>query len=160
MDRIHKRFGRARLSLPARFTEATHEAMVFLIECAQRILDIEVYEKERPPFAPRLTYELYNSFVVEVMKAGASATGLLANTSEHAIFLEFGTDDEGTGKHFIPLVSAGALHWVNPMTGQSMFSKGHWVQGIKPIHFMERALSENRAGVAAIYRKSLEGLFT
>ncbi len=162
---VRKQLSQARQRAQKAMQDATGEALLFLEAKAQEILDAEVYHKAREPYAPPLTYELYRAFVHLVQKVGAggvigkSLMGELVNTSPVGPFLEYGTDDEGTGEHFIPVVNAGALHFFNPATGASAFSKGHFVHGVKPIHFMERALTDHEGAVVAIYRRHLSGVF-
>ena len=50
---------------------------------------------------------------------------------EYAEFLEF-----GTSPHFIAPVNKKALRWINKLTREVFFSKGHMVAGIQPrLHF-------------------------
>ncbi len=70
-------------------------------------------------------------------------------------------DDEGTGKHFVPIGGKGFLAWMDGETGEIAFDKkGHEVHGIKPIRFMSRALSEHRDEVLAIYHRHFTGIFS
>ena len=157
---VQKQLRQARARAQVLMREAMGEALILLEDKAQGILDGEIYQKARAPYAEQPTYELYHAFVQKVARTGLGLEGELSNTSPHAGFLEFGTDDEGTGKHLIPLVVAKALHWVNAETGEDMFAAGGvMVQGIKPIHFMERALTENRSEVIAIFQAKLSTLF-
>lgn len=48
--------------------------------------------------------------------------------------------DLGTADHFIAPVRASALHWIDPVTGEDRFSKGHTVSGIVASHFTAAAL--------------------
>lgn len=158
-DVFKKRLETARANLPRVMHEATVESLELLEKAAKEFLDREIYDKARGEFAEPLDKEkegsLYASFVREVAAEGATVVrGLLLNTSPHAGFIEHGTDNEGTGSHFVPVVNAGALHWMNPATGESVFAKGGvMVKGIHPYRFMERALHENRAKIKAIYAK-------
>lgn len=135
--------------------EATEEALLFIEAKAQENLRKDVYDKPRQPFAPALTGELFNSWVHELAELAGGVIGTITNTSGHAAFLEHGTDDAGTGKHWVGAVSAGALHWFNPATGESMFSSGHFVSGIVPLHFLENAVQDHRREIAAIYRAAV-----
>ena len=157
---VRKLLRQARARAQVMMREAMGEALILLEDKAQGVLDAEIYHKARAPYADQLTYELYNAFVQKVARTGLGLEGELSNTSPHAGFLEFGTDDEGTGKHLIPVVVAKALHWVNAETGEDMFAAGGvMVQGIKPIHFMERALNENRGEIIAIFQAKLSTIF-
>lgn len=151
-------------AIPACLHAATAEALEFLEGAAQRILDAEVYDKTRPEFAPPLDKNaadsLYQAFTRALEATGAAAVrGTLANTSGHAGFLEWGTDDEGTGHHFVGPAAGAALKWIDPRTGAEVYDKGHEVSGIHPIRFMQRALEGNREAVADIYRRHFRGLF-
>lgn len=139
---------------------ATQESLIFLEGKAQEILDAEIYHKAREPYEPELTLDLYRAFVHSLQTVGVRGLkGELVNTSPHAVFLEFGTDDEGTGEHFVPAATGGVLHFINPFTGANAFSKGHFVHGIHPIRFMERALREHEADVIAIFQRHLAAVF-
>jgi len=160
MDALKTRIRTAQARIPDAMEKATWEALQFLEQQAQINLDVGIYEKTRPPYADRPTYELYNAFVQDVIKVGTGDYGgILGNTSPHAPFIEHGTDDEGLGEHFVAPVKAKALHWLDPETGENLFSKGHWVSGIKPLRFMERALIEHEQQVIDIYALWLRDIF-
>ena len=136
---------------------STEESLIFLEEKAKDILNKEVYNGNHP--SEEQTHELYNAFVQSVVEVGKSVIGSLCNVSPHALFLEFGTDNEGTSEHYIPLGVNGELHWVNPITGQDMYSEeGHFVKGITPVHFLMRALTENIQVIADIYAAQLNAV--
>lgn len=135
---------------------ATEEALMMTEYWAQENLDAGIYNKEREPFATELTYELYNSWYQKGPRLiGLRVQASLANTSGHAGYIEFGTDDEGTGEHWVPVVTGKALHWIDPATGGDVFSQGHFVKGIKPLRFLERAVREHEVEIADIFRKHL-----
>jgi len=118
------------------FDLAVRDALVYLEEKAHQNLNAAVYDKTRPPFAPELTHELYNSWVHEIVKVGDEVTGHLENTSGHAGFLEWGTDDGGTGSHFVSAQNVAALHWIDGATGEDRFAARVEVHGIHPTHFL------------------------
>ena len=157
---VRKAFQQAHVRAQTAMLAATDEALRFLEGKAQENLDAGIYHKAREPFAPELTMDLYRAFVHRVQNVGTGGLmGELVNTDPVAGFLEAGTDDEGTGEHFVPASADGVLHFLNPMTGESVFSKGHFVHGVHPLHFMERALTEHEGEIALIYRKHLAGVF-
>ena len=157
---VRKAFQQARARAQKAMLAATAEALRFLEAKAQENLEAGIYQKAREPFAPPLTYDLLRAFVHLVQSVGTGGLmGELVNTDPVAGFIELGTDDEGTGQHFVPASADGVLHFINPMTGESVFSKGHFVHGIHPLHFMERALTEHKGEVVAIYRRHLSGVF-
>lgn len=160
---LMQRLQQAKSDIPSALHAATDEALKLIEAKAQHILQEEVYDKPHAAGdAPDASApdSLYQSFVRELAEtAGLGVTGQVRNTSPHAIFLEDGTDDEGTGHHFVPVVNGGALHWFNPLTGQPSFSKGHEVKGIVPIRFMHRALSESKPEVAVIFKRHLGPLW-
>jgi len=161
---VRRALTQARARARAAMQAATGESLILLERRAQAILDAEIYHKARDPFAEPLTYELYRAFVHLVQQVGtggvgSSLMGELVNTSAVGAFLEYGTDDEGTGRHFVPVASGGALHFIDPLTGAGAFSKGHFVHGVKPIHFMERALREHEGEVVAVFAKHLAQVF-
>jgi HK97 gp10 family phage protein len=125
---LRRRIKGARRDARARLKGATEEALAFLEGKAKEILDNEIYSQPHPDDAyPPDNSDpdtLYNHFVQELKTVGLSVVGTLANDSDHAVFVEFGTE-----------------------------------RGAPARHFMERALSENRAAVVAIYRRHFEGLF-
>jgi hypothetical protein len=62
--------------------------------------------------------------------------------------------DLGTYDHWIFPVRAWALHWIDELTGEHRFSKGHKVSGIKASDFSARAeivLLEYKAKVPAMW---------
>ena len=157
---VRKAFQQAHVRAQKAMLTATDEALRLLETKAQENLDAGIYHKVRDPYAPPLTMDLYRAFVHLVQRVGTGGLmGELVNTDPVAGFLELGTDDEGTGRHFVPASAGGALHFIDPMTGESVFSKGHFVHGVHPLHFMERALTEHEGEVVAIYRKHLSEVF-
>lgn len=58
---------------------------------------------------------------------------------DYAFYLEFGTQP-----HWVGPVHAAALHWKDPNSGVSRFSKGHRVSGIHARRFMLRAYLSTR----------------
>lgn len=159
LDALRARLERAQDSIQFRAASALAESLTLLEDACKALLDADVYGKDRPEGEQLPTHELYNAFVHQVLDAGlGEASGLLLNLSPHAIYLEFGTDDEGTGKHWVAPVNASALHWIGP-GGQDFFSGGHYVSGIHPIRFMHRALADNRSAILAIFAKHMAGLF-
>ena len=164
MDALRRRLMGARTKAQVLLSEATEEALEYVEARAKEILDQEVYSKphgeEEDPPDKNDPDSLYASFFREFAGLARTAvSGTVGNTSEHAGFLEFGTDNEGTGSHFVPVVNGKFLHWIDAATGASAFSKGHEVKGVTPIHFLERALNDHRDGVLAIYRRHYSGLF-
>ena len=131
---LRARLERARVEIRARVKSAVTEAVRLVWDKAQGILDREVYGKAgRKPFeqVPDKSDSdaLFNKFRSEITSLSATAAeGTLFNDSPHAAFLEFGTDDEGTGQHFVPSAGGGVLAFINPMTGAVSFSKGHYVK--------------------------------
>lgn len=75
--------------------------------------------------------------------------GLNKATCPYAIYLH-----EGTKDHEIPLVKAKALHWVQG--GESFFSKGHWVTGIKKVQFIYDAANKLKDKFSEIVRNAVE----
>jgi|GEM_PF-282058 len=73
--------------------------------------------------------------LIELNPAGTrTATG-----QSYGIFQHDGTDNEGTGRHFIAPRYRKALRWVG-QDGKYCFSKkGIWVKGIKPDPFIYNA---------------------
>jgi len=59
---------------------------------------------------------------------------------------------EGTRRHWVAPVQARVLHWVTE-AGQHAFSMGHYVSGIKPIRYHERALDKMRPEIDVGLRK-------
>lgn len=164
MDRIRMRLEKAQAKAKTANHDATGEAVALLLEKSRAILDAEVYSKSREPYdeAPDKSDSdaLWNSFKEQLKSLSDTASeGKLSNTSDHAIFLEYGTDDEGTGSHFVPVGEKGYLAWMDGATGAIRFSKGHEVKGIVPIRFLARALTENKSEVLGIYRKHYSNLF-
>jgi hypothetical protein len=157
-DALRRRLLAARASAPERMRAAMREALLFIELRAKQILVDEVYHKSEHD---RLDDDsMFQAFFSDLAQTGNGVfRGMVGNRSPHAPFIELGTDDEGSGSHFVPVVKAGALHWLDPATGQSHFSHGHMVKGIHPIHFMQRALDENRPQVVAIFRRHFQGLF-
>ena len=137
---------------------AAKEAMTLLEAEAGRILQAEIASHgntaTESPLRQNQNDSIFKSFVQEFASVGAETfSASLVNTSGHAKFVEQGTDNEGTGSHFVPVIAGFALAWFDGATGEMAFSKGHEVSGIKPYHFMERALFQNRAAVMAIFQK-------
>ncbi len=136
------------------------ESLELVEAAAKHILMSEVYDKQREPYDeapnPHDKDSLYNSFVTEIIGEGKGyLSGLFSNVSPHAIFLEDGTDNEGTGYHRVPFAGTFALmKWINPQTGEIAFSKGHLIKGVTPIRFMERALQNHKVQVREIFRKN------
>jgi len=66
--------------------------------------------------------------------------------SDHEVvgYLEYGTRD-----HWVFPRIAKALHWVDPDTGEDVFSMGHIVSGIRPVGMIRRT----EAGLEAELRK-------
>ena len=159
MPELRARLARMRSRVPAAFEAATSEALELVKGRAQEILLAEVYDRPRGPFAPELTGELLMAFRAERLAPfGRSAWKAdLANESPHAAFLELGTDDEGTGTHTVS--GNPYLHFINAQTGAHVSAGEVTVHGIHPMHFLERALQENRAEVTAIFARRLAGLF-
>ena len=156
-DIFRKRLQTAPAKTEKALKSATREALRFLEGRAKAKLDEDIYSKNHeydldPPDKSDAD-SLWAGFVQELASVGAGAiTASLVNTSPHALFIEQGTDDEGAGSHYVPVIRGVALAWMGA-GGEMAFSKGHEVKGIKPYHFMERALFENRAEVIAIYKK-------
>lgn len=164
IDRLRARLKRAKENARKANRAATREAIKFLLKKSQEILDKEVYAKSRDAFDEKPdkseTDSLYKTFRRDLQHLSVTASeGKLVNFSDHAIFLEDGTDQEGTGSHFVPVGEKGYLAWMNGVTGELNFSQGHRVSGITPIRFLSRALTENRNDVVGIYRKHFKGIF-
>jgi len=157
----HFRDWRLKESLKYRnaFNAATREAILFVQAMAIANLDELVYNKDRPPFDKELTEELRNSWFTAIVRTGDTVRMTLTATSEHAGWLEWGTE-----RHEIPLVDADALHWINPETGvpqsrneNSLFWP-HMVSGIQATHFLENAVAEHVLEIAAIYDRALRNI--
>lgn len=168
-DRLRKRLLSARSHVENAVPAATQEALDLIVVKAREILAREVYGKSHPAWEENPPEEgrvgsLYQSFATELQSlATAAVQGRVINTAPEAIFLENGTDDEGTGHHTIPAlhpVHGLVLAWAGP-GGEHFASmeKAHEVKGIVPIHFLRRALRENRTEIVALFRKRLSGLF-
>lgn len=149
------------------FDTAIVEALAFVQEKAMEILKEEVYDKERAPFAPQLTEELLNSWVHTIRTIGYGVAGTLVNTSDHAGYLEWGTDDEGLGSHVITARRAAILgrhkrrsgapllHWYDPQTGFDRYAQQVTVSGVEPLHFLERAVVLHEDEIVDIFVKHL-----
>lgn len=154
-----KRLEAAKSKTPEALKAATKESLILLEAAAKRILEAEIAahgsDHADSPLRQNQHDSIFKSFVHQFASVGADAVSAsLVNTSGHAKFVEQGTDNEGTGSHFVPVISGFALAWFDAATGEMAFSKeGIEVKGIKPYRFMERALFENRAQVIAIYQK-------
>jgi hypothetical protein len=163
VDDLRRRLTLARSRAPQLMHAATAEALELIEARAKAILDAEIYGKSHPEGdAPNKggAGSLYSSFYRDLQATAATALrGVLGNASPHGGFIEFGTDNEGTGSHFVAPVHGKALAWSGP-GGAEVFSRGHEVKGIVPIRFMERALTEHKPEVIAIYRRHFAGLFT
>lgn len=145
--------------------EALGLSLALVEDRATAILDKEIYDAPRAPYARELTGTLRDSFVHEIYLVGLGAIGgSVGNTAPEAPFVEFGTGLYGPelAKYFISPVNASALHWIDPFTGADMFSKGHYVSGQLDIHFLELALTQNIVEIRAIFQtqvqKALEAL--
>ena len=155
MPALRSRFSDSRRLLPRPVGEGCEAALAFLEVKAKRILDIEIYQKARQPYDPAPSKNdpdaLYQQFKREFrVLANAVVQGELKNTSPHALFIEFGTDDEGTGAHPVTAVNTAMLRWIDPRTGKVMFAPQVVVSGVKPTRFMLRAFRENRDAVRDI----------
>lgn len=144
--------------LPLHVGAGCVEALTLIEKRARQILDQEIYQAPRGEFARPLDKyapdAMYQKFKTEFRAlVGAAMIGTLTNNSPHAIYIEFGTDNEGTGFHQITAQNARALHWIDPRTGANMFAPHVVVQGIKPIRFMDRAMRESETEVRAILIK-------
>jgi len=72
----------------------------------------------------------------------------------YGVFQHEGTDDEGSGRHFVKPVDKKALRWSVP--GGFQFSRGHWVSGIKPDPFIYNAGENERANINAVFEQYTE----
>ena len=165
-DRLRARLKRAKDKARKAHVAATRESITFLLKKSREILDAEVYGISREAFEEKPdkseSDSLYQTFRKDLERISATASeGKLVNFSDHAIFLEDGTDDEGSGEHWVaPKQEGGKLYWTDPLTGKTATSPGHMVSGIVPIRFLSRALTENRADVVGIFRKHYKGIFS
>lgn len=140
--------------------EAIGDALTFIESKAKENLQVGVYNKSKVRSEP-LTYDLYNDWFKKVEAIGIDVIGVLSNTSGHALYLEFGTDNEGTGEHYIPVSSDGELHWIDPVSGRELFSdEGHFVRGITPLYFLTRAVSEHETEIAKIFYDKFRSYFS
>lgn len=66
----------------------------------------------------------------------------------------------GTRGHMVFPVRARALHWRDESTGESRFSKGHYVRGVTPDYFLLTAfnnkLEDGKQLMAEAWRKHME----
>jgi HK97 gp10 family phage protein len=102
---LRRRLQSARRDARTRLRDATAEALAFLEAKAKEILDQEIYSQPHPEDAdPPDTSDpdaLYNHFVQELKTVGLSVVGTLANDSDHAVFVEFGTERGAPARHFM-----------------------------------------------------------
>lgn len=157
---LQNRLSRIRKDARSGTQAATAEAIELVQNKARAILTQEIYSKGGGSFdeAPSSSDSdsLYQAFVLNVVAIGTGVSqATLSNTSDHAGFIENGTDDEGTGSHFIPVGEKGVLAWRNGATGAISFSRGHEVKGIVPLRFMQRAMDESQGDIVKIFQKHL-----
>lgn len=71
--------------------------------------------------------------------------------SEHEVigYLEYGTRD-----HWVFPKIAKALHWVDPETGEDVFSMGHVVSGIKPVGMVRQTEAGLESQLNALQAKT------
>jgi HK97 gp10 family phage protein len=102
---LRRRLQLARRDARTRLKDATEEALTFLEAKAKEILDREIYEQPHPgdPAPPNKSDPdaLYNHFQQALRAVGSSVVGTLANDSDHAVFVEFGTERGGPARHFM-----------------------------------------------------------
>lgn len=92
--------------------------------------------------------------LVELNPAGTRTPSGLT----YGIFQHEGTDDAGTGRHFVAPRYRKALRWVG-QDGEYRFSrKGVWVSGIKPDPFIYNAAEtlERSGAIQAVFDRQIE----
>lgn len=75
----------------------------------------------------------------------------------YGVFLHEGTGifGKGRGRYFVRPVNWKAMRWVGS-DGKHWFSKGHWINGIKPNPFIYIGAEKSRAEINAIFQRQVD----
>lgn len=75
----------------------------------------------------------------------------------YGVFLHEGTGifGKGKGRFFVKPVNWKAMRWVGS-DGKHWFSKGHWINGVKPNPFIYIGAEKSRAEINAIFQRQVD----
>lgn len=93
---------------------------------------------------------------VDVMKDGEGVY-LVGNTAMSVDGFPYPLAiEEGTRDHYVAPVTFDALHWIDKMTGEDRFSKGHMVSGIKADPFVDYSIQNLEAAIEDILNPMIQ----
>ena len=116
------------------------------------IVDDIINKMQKENFSPKI-YQ--NTFLKDVkltnrgIKANIVSVYYTATGFDVALARE-----KGTRRHFIKPTSAQALSWI--AQGVRLFSKGHWVNGMKSLRIINRTIKEKKPEVQQAIEREFE----
>lgn len=66
---------------------------------------------------------------------------------------------EGTSAHWVAPVNFDALHWIDKLTSEHRFSKGHMVSGIKADPFVDYSIQNLEANIEGILNPAINSIW-
>ena len=99
---------------------------------------LSAYQSQIISMKHKVTGMMMNS--VDVMKDG-DGVYMVGNTATSVDGFPYPLAiEQGTRDHWVAPVTFDALHWVDKLTGEDRFSKGHMVSGIKADPFVDYSI--------------------
>lgn len=97
---------------------------------------------------------------VDVMKDG-DGVYLVGNTAMSVDGFPYPLAiEQGTSSHWIEPVTFDALHWEDKKTGKDMFSKGHYVSGIKADPFVDYSIQNLLDNIEDIINPTIQNTWS
>ncbi len=154
VEKALTRLRAAQLSSSPAIEAGVKLATAAVVRNARRILGEHIYgEYTQRGWLRHLTGSLERGFRRGFERLSeTSAIGTVTNIAPEAVYVEFGTDDEGTGTHDIRPSEKGALAFEAVREGEAWIRSKETVHGLTPFAFMRMALDASAEDIREAVR--------